>query len=161
MDNTDVYIALGTNLGDREANLRSAISALQQEVVVLAESKIYETEPFGYLDQTDFLNQVIKIRTDLPPEELLTFMKKLEVEMGRIPTFRDGPRKIDLDILFYGDMILDLPHLVIPHPRLHERAFVLIPLADVAPNLLHPFLDQTVVALLGKISAEGITTYTT
>lgn len=156
MHNTDVYIALGSNLGDREVNLRSAIDELQQEVELLAGSRIYETAPYGYLDQADFLNQVIKVRTDLLPQELLTFMKNLEEELGRIPTFRDGPRMIDLDILFYGDMILDLPDLVIPHPRLHERAFVLVPLADIAPDLQHPILSYSILELLNKVGREGV-----
>lgn len=156
MENTDVYIALGTNLGDREANLRSAVDALQQEVKLLVTSRIYETVPHGYLDQSDFLNQVIKVNTDLSPEKLMKFLKNLEEKLGRIPSFRDGPRKIDLDILFYGDMILDLPDLKIPHPRLHERAFVLVPLADIAPDLLHPGLSLSVNEMLEKVSTKGV-----
>ncbi len=137
MDHT-VYIALGTNLGDRLANLRAAIKSLPPDVSVLAESHVYETPPWGYADQPPFLNMAIKAETDLAPEPLLTYLKQLEVELGREQNFRWGPRLIDLDILFYDELVVNTPPLVIPHPRLHERAFVLVPLLDVAPDLVHP-----------------------
>ena len=154
-----VYIALGTNLGQRLDNLRAAIEALTPDVRVLAESHVYETPPWGYEDQPAFLNMVVKVGTDLEPEPLLKFLKRLEVELGRELNFRWGPRLIDLDILFYDDLTLDTPPLVIPHPRLHERAFVLVPLADVAPDLIHPVLQQSVSDLLAEIDTQGIARY--
>ena len=151
-----VYIALGTNLSDRLANLRAAIESMPPEIQVLAESHVYETPPWGYEDQPAFLNMALKAETDLEPELLLNFLKLLEVELGREQSFHWGPRLIDLDILFYDDLVLDSPPLVIPHPRLQERAFVLVPLADVAPDLIHPVLDQSVRELLAQVNTEGI-----
>lgn len=151
-----VYIALGTNLGERLNNLRAAIEAMAPDIIVLAESHIYETPPWGYEDQPAFLNMVVKAETGLEPEALLRFLKQLEVQLGREQNFRWGPRLIDLDILFYGDLILDTPPLVIPHPRLHERAFVLVPLADVAPDLTHPVFQRSVNDLLVEIDTQGI-----
>jgi len=151
-----IYIALGTNLGNRLANLRAAIQSMPPEVKVLAESHVYETPPWGYEDQPAFLNMVVKAKTELLPEALLKYLKQLEVELGREQNFRWGPRLIDLDILFYDDLVLASPPLVIPHPRLHERAFVLVPLADVAPDLIHPVLKQSVRDLLVAIEAQGI-----
>lgn len=155
MDHT-VYIALGTNLGDRSANLRAAIESMPPEVTVLVESHIYETPPWGYEDQPAFLNMVVKAETGLGPGALLEFLKQLEVELGREQNFRWGPRLIDLDILFYDDLVLDSPPLVIPHPRLHERAFVLVPLMDIAPDLIHPLFQRSVRDLLTGVDTQGI-----
>jgi 2-amino-4-hydroxy-6-hydroxymethyldihydropteridine diphosphokinase len=154
--NHTIYIALGTNLGDRSANLQAAIKAMLPGIYVLAESHIYETPPWGYEDQPAFLNMVIKAETELEPEPLLKYLKQLEVELGREQNFRWGPRLIDLDILFYDDIVLDSPPLGIPHPRLHERAFVLVPLADIAPDYIHPVLDKSVRELLAQVDTEGI-----
>lgn len=154
-----VYLALGTNLGDRLANLRAAIHALAPHVNVLAESRIYETPPWGYADQPAFLNMAVKAETSLGPESLLKRLKQLEVRLGREASFRYGPRRIDLDILFYDDLVLESETLTIPHPRLHERAFVLVPLMDLAPNLIHPVLKKSVAELLAGQSAEGIVVY--
>jgi 2-amino-4-hydroxy-6-hydroxymethyldihydropteridine diphosphokinase len=143
-----IYLALGTNLGDRFANLRAAIAALAPQVRVETESRIYETPPWGFIDQPAFLNMALRAETDLPPADLLAFLKQLESALGREPTFRNGPRLIDIDILFYDDMVLDTPPLVIPHPRLHERDFVLVPLADIAPDFIHPVLQQSIRTLL-------------
>jgi 2-amino-4-hydroxy-6-hydroxymethyldihydropteridine diphosphokinase len=151
-----VYIALGTNLGDRSTNLRVAIEAMPPEIHVLAESHVYETPPWGYEDQPAFLNMVIKAETELGPEALLKYLKQLEVELGREQNFRWGPRLIDLDILFYDDLTLDSPPLVIPHPRLQERAFVLVPLADVAAKYMHPLLRKRVWELLQEVDVSGI-----
>jgi 2-amino-4-hydroxy-6-hydroxymethyldihydropteridine diphosphokinase len=156
-----VYLALGTNLGDRLANLRAAVDALAPGVIVKAESPVYETEPWGYADQPAFLNMVVYAETDLSPLGLLTHLKALEQTLGRAPTFQNGPRLIDLDILFYDDLVLDtstssVPPLVIPHPRLHERAFVLVPLADLAPTLVHPRLGRSVGQLLETVDRRGV-----
>jgi 2-amino-4-hydroxy-6-hydroxymethyldihydropteridine diphosphokinase len=151
-----VYIALGTNLGDRLANLHAAIRSLLPEINVLAESHVYETPPWGYEDQPSFLNMVVKAETELGPESLLKYLKQLEVELGREQNFRWGPRLIDLDILFYDDLVINTPPLIIPHPRLYERAFVLVPLVDVAPELIHPVLQRSVSQLLGEVDSQGI-----
>lgn len=151
-----VYIALGTNLGDRLANLRAAVAALSPDVRVVAESPVYETPPWGYADQPAFLNMAVEAETDLGPGALLDFLKRLETELGRVESFRYGPRQIDLDILFYDDLVLDTPPLIIPHPRLHERAFVLVPLADLAPALVHPILQKSIVELLASVNPTGI-----
>lgn len=154
-----VYIALGTNLGDRLANLREAIESMPPDVKVVDESHIYETPPWGYEDQPAFLNMAVKAETGMQPESLLRYLKQLEIELGREQNFRWGPRLIDLDILFYDDRIIDSPPLVIPHPRLHERAFVLVPLADVAPEHVHPLLGKSIRDLLREIDTQGIERY--
>ncbi|MEW5829037.1 MAG: 2-amino-4-hydroxy-6-hydroxymethyldihydropteridine diphosphokinase [Chloroflexota bacterium] len=151
-----VYLALGTNLGERLANLRAAVAALSPEVRVVAESPVYETPPWGYADQPAFLNMAVEAETDLGPGALLDHLKRLETELGRVESFRYGPRRIDLDILFYDDLVLDTPPLVVPHPRLHERAFVLVPLADLAPELVHPVLKRRVLELLSDVDTTGI-----
>ena len=151
-----IYIALGTNLGERMNNLRTAITKLSPDVIVLAESHVYETPPWGFEDQPAFLNMVAKAETGLEPEVLLGYLKQIEVELGRERNFRWGPRLIDLDILFYDNLIIESPPLIIPHPRLHERAFVLVPLADIAPDVVHPVLGQSVLKLLSKLSTAEI-----
>ncbi len=154
--NHTVYIALGTNLGDRKTNLRAAIEAMPPDVMVITESHVYETPPWGYEDQPAFLNMVVKAETGLEPEALLKYLKQLEGKLGRESNFRWGPRLIDLDILFYDDLIIDTPPLVIPHPRLHKRAFVLVPLKDVAPDLVHPVIEKKISALQADVDAQGI-----
>lgn len=154
--NETIYLALGSNLGDRAANLRQAIHALSPEVAVCQESSVYLTPPWGYQDQPSFLNQVIAAHTDLEPLPLLQTLKVIETEMGRHKTFRYGPRLIDLDILFYGQRVIDIEGLQIPHPRLAERAFVLIPLHEIAPDLIHPVLQLSISDLLAQVDAEGV-----
>ncbi len=151
-----VFIALGTNLGDRPANLKTALQNLRLAVQNLECSPVYETPPWGYLDQPKFLNQVVKGGTRLSPADLLSFLKNLEVQMGRQQTKRNGPRLIDLDILFYDRLVMETGNLTIPHPQLSSRAFVLKPLADIAPRLRHPVLGLTVNKLLKEVDASGI-----
>jgi len=150
------YLALGTNLGDRLANLRAAIEALPPSIVLRQSSSVYETPPWGVEDQPPFLNMAVNCATNLEPEPLLKYLKQLEVQLGRLHSFRWGPRLIDLDILFYDDLILNTGQLIIPHPRLHERAFVLVPLAEIAPDLIHPVLKKSVKELAGDVNTKGI-----
>lgn len=154
-----VFLALGSNLGDRLANLHTAVDALAPEVHVLAKSRVYETPPWGYADQPAFLNMAVQAETDLTPEALLRRLKQIEVEVGRQPSFRYGPRQIDLDILFYDDLVLESDVLTVPHPRLHERAFVLVPLLDLAPEWMHPVLGKSVASLLTGQDQSGIHLY--
>jgi 2-amino-4-hydroxy-6-hydroxymethyldihydropteridine diphosphokinase len=133
------YLGLGTNLGDREANLEEAITRLERLGAITKRSQVIETEPWGFTDQPRFLNMVVALQTDLPPDCLLTELKSIENEMGRVATFRYGPRLIDLDILLYGDKAVELPGLNIPHPRMAERSFVMEPLAEIAPEVADRF----------------------
>jgi len=133
-----IYLGLGSNLGDRQSNIVQALQQMKSQVTVEEVSSFYETEPVGYLDQPRFINAVCRISTQLPPLELLHFLKRIERRMGRQPSFRDAPRPIDIDILFYDDLVIESPELTIPHPRLPQRAFMLVPLAEIAPDLIHP-----------------------
>ena len=151
-----VYLGLGTNLGDRLANLQKAADELPPQVIVRRASSIYESEPWGYTDQPAFLNQVLEVETSLPPSDLLDYLKHIERKLGRQPTFRFGPRLIDLDILFYGNQVIDLPDLAIPHPRLPERAFMLVPLAELAPHLRHPASHKTVLEMVSVLDTAGV-----
>jgi 2-amino-4-hydroxy-6-hydroxymethyldihydropteridine diphosphokinase len=144
------YLGLGSNLGEREANIASALKMLGQEARIVKVSSLYETEPVGYKDQPWFLNCVCSVETDLSPQALLKLAKTIEKNLGRKPTHRFGPRLIDIDILFYDDLILDSPDLTIPHPRLMERAFVLVPLKEIAPDLVHPLSVLTIKELLER-----------
>ena len=151
-----VYIALGSNLGKRSENLKSAIHQLFPEVRILRCSPVYETPPWGYEDQPDFLNQVIEVETDLSPDKLLEQVKSIERKIGRKDSFRYGPRMIDIDILFYNDLIIDSPPLSIPHPRIPDRSFVLVPMADLAPLFTHPVHNRTIEDLLREVDTIGI-----
>jgi 2-amino-4-hydroxy-6-hydroxymethyldihydropteridine diphosphokinase len=134
------FVGIGSNLGDREANLRAALELLaaEPEISLVAVSELRETDPVGPVEQGPFLNGAVRLETDLPPRELLARLLATEERLGRVRRERWGPRTIDLDLLLYGDEILDEPGLTIPHPRLHERRFALEPLADLAPNLEIP-----------------------
>lgn len=151
-----IYLGLGTNLGDRAANLQAAVVGLAENLRVTAISPIYETAPWGITDQPDFLNMCLTAETELPPHELLALLKKLEKEIGRVPGERWGPRLIDIDLLFYAHQIIETEKLNIPHPELPERAFVLHPLADIAPNFVHPVLGETIAVLAAKVDSEGV-----
>lgn len=146
-----VFLSLGSNLGDRLENVKKALRLLESHVDVRRVSSVYETEPWGYKDQPWFLNAVCRAETDLAPAELLDFVKQVEQQLGRQPTVRYGPRRIDIDILFYEDQIIRRPDLQIPHPRIPERAFVLVPLTEIAPGLVHPVSRKTMRTLLREL----------
>ena len=144
-----IYIALGSNIGNKEQNITKAIALLkqQEEVKVTKVSSIYETKPVGYQNQPNFLNCTIEIQTNLSPEELLNLTKSIEIKLKRKKTIKNGPRTIDLDILFYKNLIINTKNLTIPHPRLHKRRFVLDPLNEIAPNHNHQILKKTIKKL--------------
>jgi len=146
-----VYIALGSNLGDREVYLRSAIDAISTFAIIKAESPIYETDPVGYDDQGKFLNMVIHIETDLDSEDLLSELQIIEHDLDRVRTIKNGPRTIDLDILLYDNDVIEEGNLIVPHPRMHERAFVLEPMKDIASSIVHPILKKTVLELFQEL----------
>jgi 2-amino-4-hydroxy-6-hydroxymethyldihydropteridine diphosphokinase len=156
MDAHIVYLALGSNLGNRAANLKAAIASLPPQMVVQVKSQVYETPPWGYTEQTKFLNQVLQVKTYLEPEPLLKHLKRLEVALGRKASFQNGPRLIDMDILFYDDLVFESPALVIPHPRVHERGFVLLPMMDIAPDFIHPVKQKSVRDLIAGCDLVGI-----
>ena len=153
------YVAIGANLGDRLATLRAAIDALAnaENLLVHATSPLYETAPVGGPeDQPSFLNAVVQVETELSAHDLLDFLLSVERENNRTRDVRWGPRTLDLDILFYGDLVTVDRRLEVPHPRLHQRRFVLQPLADIAPDLVHPVLGKTVTELLAGLPDDDI-----
>ena len=153
-DAKSAYIALGSNLGDRERTLHSAIAALRQLGSVDAISSFYETAPVGLVEQPDFVNGVAALRTALPPEELMTALLRIEQQHGRDRSVSvpKGPRTLDLDLLSYGDVVIETPTLTLPHPSLADRRFVLVPLTEIAPQWRHPVSGKTAAALLSELS---------
>ncbi|MGB7731517.1 MAG: 2-amino-4-hydroxy-6-hydroxymethyldihydropteridine diphosphokinase [Candidatus Acidiferrum sp.] len=150
------YLALGSNIGDREKNLREAIHLLRESALQITKiSSIYETEPVDYLEQPWFLNAVLEAQTNLPAAELLATLRNIESQMGSKKAFAKGPRLIDLDILLYDDATIDTPDLQIPHPRMLQRNFVLVPLAEIAPTLRHPSWPASVSELLATSTRRG------
>ncbi len=151
-----VYLGLGTNLGQRQHNLEQAVASLREVVRVTAVSAMYETTPWGYQHQAAFLNACLSGQTELSPQKLLQFSKNLEITMGRTPTVRWGPRLIDIDLLLYDEVVMQTAALTLPHPHLHERAFVLIPLAEIAADVVHPEVGQTIGALAAAMDSSGM-----
>jgi GTP cyclohydrolase-4 len=150
------YLSLGSNMGDRQKNLDRALGFLSQRLRVERVSSVYDTEPVGDVKQPRFLNLVCRAYTSLPPIELLMVAKGIEAKLGRVSK-SGAPRPIDIDLLFYGDQIVETPGLVIPHPRLTERAFVLVPLAEIAPGLVHPVNGKTVRELKREVTeVQGV-----
>ena len=160
MSESTVYLSLGSNLGDRHRSITEAIKLLSDRVHMEQVSSIYETDPVGYDHQSRFLNAVCKARTSLEPTEVLTLAKEIESTLGRETTFRNGPRTIDIDILFYDDQVINTPQLTIPHPHLEEGAFVLVPLAELAPDLVHPISGKSVAQLMIGMTLKGIERWT-
>ena len=150
------FIGIGSNLGDRIRNCRNAIHAIKDIAGIKSVSSMYETEPVGIEDQPEFINCVIKIETDLTPTDLLTKLLGIEEDLGRARSVIGGPRIIDLDILFYEDRVLEYGNLIIPHPRAHLRRFVLEPLNEIDPNLVHPRLNASVSKLLIELKDKKI-----
>ena len=150
------YVALGSNLGDKEANLRRALELVQQRgVEVVKTSSFICTEPYGVTDQPQFLNGVCEVRTSLEPLALLHTLLEIEQEMGRVRLRHWGERNIDLDLLLYEDVVMDTPELILPHPDMQNRDFVLLPLAEIAPEIIHPTLQKTISELAISLSAHS------
>jgi 2-amino-4-hydroxy-6-hydroxymethyldihydropteridine diphosphokinase len=145
-DTVTAYLSLGSNLGNRQANLDQALKLISERMRMGKVSSIYDTEPVGLVNQPRFLNLACEVFTRLTPDGLLALLKGIELKMGRYS--RSGePRTIDIDIVLFGDQAVNTPNLIIPHPRMHERSFVLIPLAEIAPDFVHPVLKKTIKEL--------------
>ena len=149
----EAFIGLGTNMGDRSQNLEAAAAAIKstEGIQALVQSTVIETEPWGYTDQGPFLNCVLKIKTFLPPAELMTRLLAIELELKRERTIHWGPRTIDLDVLFYDRQISNDPHVLLPHPRIHERAFVMESMAEIAPYYVHPVFNQRMIDIFEQL----------
>jgi 2-amino-4-hydroxy-6-hydroxymethyldihydropteridine diphosphokinase len=149
-----ILLALGSNIENRKQHIETAITLLREKVYDITVAPLYETKPRYFEDQQNFLNTVVRGFTDLHPRELLQFTKTVQQQVGRLERFRNGPREIDIDILFYDNKVYKDEELEIPHPRLQERDFVLQPFADINPDFLHPVLKQTIKELLDTLPAE-------
>jgi 2-amino-4-hydroxy-6-hydroxymethyldihydropteridine diphosphokinase len=150
-----VYLALGANLDDPRRQLAAAIERLREWVAIDAVSAVYRTAPVGYADQPDFLNLVCRGTTALAPQTLLRACQRVETELGRVRSFRNGPRTMDIDLLAHGERVMDTATLTLPHPRMHLRAFVLVPLVEISPEWRHPVLGATASELLRALEAPG------
>jgi 2-amino-4-hydroxy-6-hydroxymethyldihydropteridine diphosphokinase len=155
-----VFLSLGSNIGDREEHIRKAFTLLANICKVRRTSHLYLTEPVGYTEQDWFLNCVVEVETDVDPKKLLSSIKSIERKLGRKKTVKNGPRIIDIDILFYGDYVVNTKNLVIPHPLLQERLFILQPMMDLNPGFVHPVLKKTIQELyVHRPWAEMVTPY--
>jgi len=143
-------------MGNRADNLKQAVLSLSPQMKVKKKSRVYETPPWGYTEQESFLNQALMVTTYLEPELLLKHLKRLEVALGRKASFRYGPRLIDIDILLFDDIVMETPELTIPHPHMHERGFVLMPMMDIAPDLVHPITERSISEMTALCSTDGI-----
>ena len=152
---TRIFLGLGSNMGDRQHQLAASLKALSEKIRVEVVSSIYDTKPVGNTRQARFLNQVCAAVTSLPPLELFIFIKEIEKKTGRTPGPVNSPRPIDIDILFYGNQVIELPGLIIPHPRLTERAFVLVPFAEIAPDFVHPAIGKTIGRILADLKVDA------
>jgi 2-amino-4-hydroxy-6-hydroxymethyldihydropteridine diphosphokinase len=151
---TEVYLALGSNIGDSVSHIASAIDLLSKKLSHVKQAPLYRSKAVGYTDQPDFINTAISAETDLSPYDLLDMIKNLEKQLGRIERFRWGPREIDIDIIFYGDQVIESDKLNIPHVKFRERSFVLQPLYDLNPELIDPVTKQTIKALLQQLDVS-------
>lgn len=151
-----VYLSLGSNIDDRQSFLKGAVDKLRNKIDDISLSSVYETEPWGNVDQENFLNMCLRGETSLTPDALLNFIKSIEKDLGRSHNQKWGPREIDIDILFYDNQVIDSAGLEIPHPHIADRAFVLVPLAEIAPDFIHPILIKAVEELVGAVDGSSV-----
>lgn len=151
---TKVFLALGSNVGDVRQSIDQAIQLLSERLAMVRRAPLYVSKAVGYTDQADFINTAISGETNLSPDELFAFVKQIEEQVGRVKRFQNGPREIDIDIIFYGDALVDKPDLIIPHPRFAERDFVLQPLQDIDPDFVDPRSKQTIKRLLSDFPTD-------
>ncbi len=156
MNQYSVFLLLGANLGERELTLAKATQLIAERISpITAQSHLYETAPWGVIDQPAFLNRVIRLETEFTPGEVLAQTLEIEKHLGRERRLRWGARVIDIDMLYYGDVILETENLHLPHPRLHQRRFTLVPLAEIAPDFVHPVLHRTNQELLSECTDDS------